>query len=716
MFHSRALLLSWLAGLTAAKDIHLDWNITWVWAAPDGFGRPMIGINNEWPCPIINADLGDHLIVDVHNGLGNQSTGIHWHGFHQYMTGTMDGSNQVTQCALPPGSSMRYEFDANQTGTYWYHSHEMGQYPDGLRGPFIVRDPSPPFAYDDEFTLTLTDHYHEQMPVLLQQYEAQSVGAQAGVDEPLPAAALINEGFDSTTLHVEPNKTYLIHLICVGNWPGHVIVFDDHEINVVEVDGTWVDAYPAGGKKIRLATGQRMSILLKTKDNTDRNYAIWDSMDVNMMFFYENRAIPEGFNPNTTAWLVYDEAKELPPAPDVHELDPNNDFVDDLVFVPANHEPLLEKVDRQIFFNTSVTQSDGRSVYTINGQTYVDPEEPTMYTALAAGPENASNESIYGQVNPFVVQYGEVVEIIINNHHGNLHPWHMHGHQFQVLQRTIPEGGYFNGYFANISSTPVKRDTIMVQNHGHAGLTGTLIEAPAQLHDISVPLDHQKICPSYGTPPGGNTPPPNDAPPVESTTPPSPPPQDTQPGDNPPANDPPPAENSAPSSPPPTQDAPQPGGSSGSPPPQYPPQTWDKPGASPPPQQPPQQPPQSWSQSSNAQPPANNYAQGYPATPSNAAPPANNYVQGYPATPSNAAPPANTYAQGYPATPSNAAPPANNYAQGYPSGYVPVAPGPVIIDSELHYGGKSSHVGSSGVNAGHRDEMTADSDGDASAS
>ncbi|KAH2372493.1 Multicopper oxidase abr1 [Aspergillus fumigatus] len=470
MFHSRALLLSWLVGFTAAKDIHLDWNITWVWAAPDGFGRPMIGINNEWPCPIVNADLGDRLIVDVHNGLGNQSTGIHWHGFHQYMTGTMDGSNQVTQCALPPGSSMRYEFDVNQTGTYWYHSHEMGQYPDGLRGPFIVRDPSPPFAYDDEFTLTLTDHYHEQMSVLLQQYEADSVGAQAGVNEPLPAAALINEGFDTTTLRVEPNKTYLIHLVCVGNWPGHVIVFDDHEISVVEVDGTWVDAYPARDKKIRLATGQRMSILLKTKDNTDRNYAIWDSMDVNMMFFYQNRAIPEGFNPNTTAWLVYDEAKELPPATDVHELDPNNDFVDDLVFVPASHEPLLEKVDRQIIFDTGVTQRDGRSVYTINGQTYVDPEEPTLYTALAASPENASNASIYGQVNPFVVQYGEVVEIIINNHHGNLHPWHMHGHQFQVLQRTIPEGGYFDGYFANISSTPVKRDTIMVQNHGHAVL------------------------------------------------------------------------------------------------------------------------------------------------------------------------------------------------------------------------------------------------------
>lgn len=113
MFHSRAFFLSWLVGFTAAKDIHLDWNITWVWAAPDGFGRPMIGINDEWPCPLVNADLGDRLIVDVYNGLGNQSTGIHWHGFHQYMTGTMDGANQVTQCALPPGSSMRYEFNVS---------------------------------------------------------------------------------------------------------------------------------------------------------------------------------------------------------------------------------------------------------------------------------------------------------------------------------------------------------------------------------------------------------------------------------------------------------------------------------------------------------------------------------------------------------------------------------------------------------------------------
>lgn len=101
---------TWLAQLAVAKDVYLNWNVTWVNAAPDGFERPVIGINGQWPCPQIDVDFGDRLIVDLYNGLGNQSTGIHWHGFHQYMTGVMDGSSEVTQCPLPPGQQMRYDF------------------------------------------------------------------------------------------------------------------------------------------------------------------------------------------------------------------------------------------------------------------------------------------------------------------------------------------------------------------------------------------------------------------------------------------------------------------------------------------------------------------------------------------------------------------------------------------------------------------------------
>ncbi|EYE98109.1 multicopper oxidase abr1 [Aspergillus ruber CBS 135680] len=457
--------LSWLAQSALAKDVHLSWNITWVNAAPNGYSRPVIGINGEWPCPQVDVDLGDRLIVDVYNGLGNQTTGIHWHGFRQYMTGTMDGSSDVTQCPLAPGSRMTYDFMANQTGTYWYHSHNMGQYPDGLRGPLIVHDPLTPIEFDDEFTLTFTDWYNEQMPTLLNIYQSVENGNANGGFEPLPDSTLINDASDAK-IKVEPNKTYLVHIVCLGNWPGHTWIFEGHDMTVVEVDGIYTVPYPVHDKKLRVTTGQRMSVLIRTKPDISRNYAIWDTTDINMMFFYENRDIPAGFNPNATAWLVYDDAKELPPAPSVHNLDPNQDFVDDVEFVPLGKEPLLEPVDKQIILHTGSRNINGVSRFTVNGQTYRAPEVPTLYTALTA--DDPTDEAIYGQVNPMVVNYGEVVEIVINNHHGNLHPWHLHGHQFQVLQRSAVDGGMFNGYFANISSTPVQRDTIMVQNNGHS--------------------------------------------------------------------------------------------------------------------------------------------------------------------------------------------------------------------------------------------------------
>ncbi|KUL92456.1 hypothetical protein ZTR_02283 [Talaromyces verruculosus] len=501
------LLASGLFQFVAAKDVYLQWDITWVNAAPDGYERPVIGINNEWPCPQIDVDVGDRLIVDVTNSLGNQSTAIHWHGLHQYTTGTMDGSSSVSQCPVPPGSTIRYDFT----------------YPDGLRGPLVVHDPSPPFQWDDEFTVTLTDWYHQEMPDLLNQYQSTDNAQNNAGNEPVPEVALINDSTQSQ-FKVLPGKTYLVRFICVSNWPGHAFLFDDHEMTVVEVDGVWVEPYPVGERNIRVAPGQRMSVLIKTKDDASKNYAFWDTIDLNMMFVYENKAIPEGYNPNATAWLVYDESLPLPPPPVINEFD----FIDDVTFVPYDRTPILEPVDHQIILNTGHTTINGVSRFTVNGQTFMPQQVPTLYTALTVGAKHYNNPDVYGDVNPLILKHNEVVEIVINNFHNNLHPWHLHGHQFQVLQRSGVDGGFFDGYYANVSATPVIRDTIMVENNGHAvirfradnpgvwllhchvewhveaGFVATVIEAPDQLQDLYRPADHLRICDAYGSPTSGN--------------------------------------------------------------------------------------------------------------------------------------------------------------------------------------------------------------------
>ncbi len=86
------------------------WDVTWVNAAPDGFNRPVIGINGKWPCPPIEVEVGEEITVVLTNKLGNETTGLHFHGISQRGTAQMDGPTGVTQCPIPPGSTFTYSF------------------------------------------------------------------------------------------------------------------------------------------------------------------------------------------------------------------------------------------------------------------------------------------------------------------------------------------------------------------------------------------------------------------------------------------------------------------------------------------------------------------------------------------------------------------------------------------------------------------------------
>lgn len=99
-----------LAGLASAATVEVYWDITWVRASPDGYSRPVIGINGVWPCPKLEATVGDTVIVHVDNKLGNETTGMHWHGISQKGTAEMDGAVAGTQCSIPPGKSATYKF------------------------------------------------------------------------------------------------------------------------------------------------------------------------------------------------------------------------------------------------------------------------------------------------------------------------------------------------------------------------------------------------------------------------------------------------------------------------------------------------------------------------------------------------------------------------------------------------------------------------------
>jgi iron transport multicopper oxidase len=518
------LLPSVLATVAVCKTVTYDFNITWVRAAPDGYERPAIGVNGVFPPPTVRASKGDTVIVNVHNALGNESTALHWHGIHQNGTTYMDGASGIGQCPIPPGRSFQYKWLADQPGTYWYHSHHEGQVADGLWGPLIIEDPNPPFKYDDEIILTLSDWYHEQAPYLIENYQDHTGEASDGLPAPT-GGALINWG-KNAKIHVKPDTTYLVRIICSGSYPGHAWVIEGHNQTAVEMDGTYVRQVNVNDNNLltRLAPGQRNSFLITTKKDTSQNYVIWDTMDVNMLFI--NKGIippPTTYNTNVTAYLIYNESAPLPPPPVYYSLG-NDNFWDDADYVPLDKEPLLEHVDHQIVLSINSANISGISRFTANNETYLTQKVPSAYTALTTGEHN-SNADVYGQVNPFIIKHNDVVEIVINNVNGNLHPWHMHGHQFQLVDRPNPGYGLFNGTYRSgyPHASPARRDTIMVQDnswavirfrannpgvwalhchieiHISSGLMATIIEAPDVLAaaKYKIPQDHIDACKAF---------------------------------------------------------------------------------------------------------------------------------------------------------------------------------------------------------------------------
>ena len=66
---------------------------------------------------------------------------------------------------------------------------------------------------------------------------------------------------------MEPGKTYLLRIISLAAFSQSYIWIDQHQMEIVETDGIYIEPTSVGG--IYLATAQRYSVLLRTKALND---------------------------------------------------------------------------------------------------------------------------------------------------------------------------------------------------------------------------------------------------------------------------------------------------------------------------------------------------------------------------------------------------------------------------------------------------------------
>lgn len=105
-----------------------------------------------------------------------------------------------------------------------------------------------------------------------------------------------------------------------------------------------------------------------------------------------------------------------------------------------------------------------------NNITYKAPKVPTLYTALSSG-TLASNAEVYGTyTHPFVLEKGQVVQIVVDNDDTGKHPFHLHGHNFQAVWRSEENAGLFadSGVTEDqFSQIPMRRDTFVLYPQGN---------------------------------------------------------------------------------------------------------------------------------------------------------------------------------------------------------------------------------------------------------
>ncbi|CCK73450.1 ferroxidase FET3 NDAI_0G04650 [Naumovozyma dairenensis CBS 421] len=424
-------LLPIVATSALAKTHTFNWTTGWDYQNVDGvLNRPVITCNGQWPWPDIRVTKGDRIQVYLTNGFNDSDTSLHFHGLFQKDNNKMDGVPFLTQCPIGPGDTYLYNFTVeDNVGTYWYHSHTAGQYEDGFRGMLIIEDGEDnvnfPYEYDYDVPLGIGDWYDRTVDLLTADF--MNLYNPTGA-EPIPQNLILNNT-RNLTWNVQPDTTYLLRIVNIGGFVSQYFWIEDHDMTVVEVDGVYTEKNTTN--MLYLTVAQRYSVLIHTKNDTSKNFAIMQKFDDTMLDL-----IPKHLELNSTSYMVYNSSA---PLPDENFVDSLDEYLDDFYLVPYEKVELFDEPDYRITLDVKMDNLiNGINYAFFNNITYVTPKVPALISVLTSG-NDSTNALVYGtNTNSFVLKKDEIVDIVVNNYDTGKHPFHLHGHVFQTISRDRP--------------------------------------------------------------------------------------------------------------------------------------------------------------------------------------------------------------------------------------------------------------------------------------
>jgi FtsP/CotA-like multicopper oxidase with cupredoxin domain len=347
--------------------------------------------------PLIDVHEGDTVEIRFVNRLPQPST-IHWHGLPvppdqdgNPSDPVAPGATRVYRFTLPPGSA----------GTYWYHPHPhmmtAEQVFRGLAGPIVVRAADDPLAGWPERHLFFSDLKLARDGTIPPNDMMDWMNGREG------QYVLVN-GARRPRVDVVGDERWRVWNACSARYLQ--LAFDDGRAFAhVGSDGGLFDA-PRDVTSLLLAPGERAELLVRAGDRASRAVLLaaqYDRRKMAMSASGHGSLPPDPSLPLADLTFAAAEARARPAT---------------LRAVPALGEPAARKavtfseaMDMAAMMRAPAQGRPAGMRFMINGETYA-PNRATL-TSRA----------------------GDIEHWTIRNDTDMDHPFHLHGTQFQVIER-----------------------------------------------------------------------------------------------------------------------------------------------------------------------------------------------------------------------------------------------------------------------------------------
>ncbi|CDO92730.1 unnamed protein product [Kluyveromyces dobzhanskii CBS 2104] len=456
-----------------------------------------INDNADLVKPVMRLRNGEHLNLKIENRL-KQPTSIHFHGllFENFIGDDViagnspavlgDGVPGVSQYEIGPNQSYWQNVTVSNStcGTFWYHSHYAVQYGEGLRAPVVVecdefddheRNVAKEFGLGEvsqEQIITLSDWYQYSHDTIMDAFMQPNKGADPHVD-----GSLFNGKQDEDqVIEVDPETQYMkLRILNMANSNTQLFHISNHKMVVIETDGILIK--PVELSTLTLATGQRYTVLVKRDPNNENARIIHGCGK--MMGYITKSHVLQYQQPLSIASLS--SSVRISSLPDFShtELYKIYEPIDWTLLPDPESKDRKLSLDYEQSTSAATKEKYHTSMFLVNGDTMGDFMNVNSNVPLLLSMDNVTKE-------PLDVGYGGTVDIAINSIDHMRHPWHLHGHHFQVI--SIGDSGegplYWNDpssaaytkyeddlqYWKSSGRTPMTRDSINIAGHSYAVL------------------------------------------------------------------------------------------------------------------------------------------------------------------------------------------------------------------------------------------------------